>query len=73
MIEMVAAEILTHAQGGSCLSLCEAKAQARRVLFAEGLGGLLRGAPESLLEAVARYKKERLEILLMQALATKAS
>lgn len=68
---LLAEEILSHAKAFCGLPNEEALQIARRVLFAEGLCGLLRGAPQDLLERVETLeRKECVELLLMRRFRT---
>lgn len=63
----IAEEVLTHAKAFCGLPDPEACLMARRILYAEGLPGLLRGAPQALLDRVATLERtECVELVLMR-------
>ncbi len=68
-MNQLALEVLSHAVAFSGQEQALALARARRVLYVEGLEGILRGAPEDLLRRVATtIPQEQLLLALFEAL-----
>ena len=63
-----AIRVLAHAEAFCGLPARDARRQAHRILYAEGLPGLLRGAPMDLLREVERYHQATIEVDLMESL-----